>query len=85
MTPVPRATLTFAEVLPVNRDGSPNPKYPQDRQCKSGHKAPEGARFFVVSGPTLDRRRWGLYCQTCMRVAFMLKDKQKEVLGDGGK
>lgn len=84
MIPVSRTTLTCAEVLPVNRDGSPNPKFPADRLCKSGHVAPEGARFFVISGPTLDRQRWGTYCQTCLRVAFMLKDKQKEVLGDGG-
>ena len=78
---MPRSQLTFAEVLAVNRDGSPNPKYPSDRVCKSGHPAPEGARFFIVSGPALDRSRWGTYCHTCMRVAFMLRDKQKEDLG----
>ena len=81
----PQTTLTCTEVLSVDRHGQVNPKYPQDRKCKSGHVAPEGARFFVVSGPTLDHRRWGTYCQTCLRLAFMLKDKQKEVLGDDGK
>lgn len=74
----PQAGLTYNEVLPVDKQGKPNPKYPKDRKCKSGHLAPEGARFFIVSGPVLDRSRWGTYCQTCLRIAHKLAEKREQ-------
>lgn len=55
----------------------PNPAYPSDRWCKSGHTAPQDVRFFSVSGDTLAATRSGLYCELCLKVANKHKALQK--------
>lgn len=73
----PKATLTMGEVVATFKDGTPNPKFPHDGQCKSGHKAPPGTRFFAVSGPVLPKERWGIYCEPCLIVANKMAAKQR--------
>ena len=80
--------LSLGEVPPVliDRDtgeSRPNPAYPRDRWCKTGHVAPQATRFFAVSGDTLEGHRSGLYCELCLRVANKHKVLQKEGKGAG--
>ena len=59
----------------------PNPQFPHDGKCSSGHYAPEGTRFFAVSGETLEASRTGIYCEPCLIVANKLAALKKEGLG----
>ena len=66
--------LGFGEVPHLIKDRDtgemrPNPDFPKDRACKSGHVAPEGTRFFATSGTALAKERYGLYCELCLMVA----------------
>ena len=72
----PKATLTFNEITALDKQGRPNPRYPKDGICKSGHVVP-GARFFFVGGKALPKPRWGIYCENCMAVAFKMAEKQR--------
>lgn len=67
------ATLTQGEIpiLVKNQDGDmvPNPEYPADLGCKSGHIAPPGTRFFAVSGQVVPQAVAGVYCELCLQVA----------------
>ena len=72
MIPLKGPTFTQDEIPALNKHGQLNPAYPSNRQCKAGHIAPEGARFFKVSGSTLPREYWGIYCETCLRIAHKL-------------
>jgi hypothetical protein len=71
-------TFVQNEVLPKGRDGSINPLYPSDNFCKSGHVAAQGSRFFHVKSPTLDKSRWGVYCETCLRIAHKLANRREQ-------
>lgn len=51
--------------------------FPKDGKCKSGHLVDSEVRFFYVSGETLDRWRWGAYCEGCVRSAFKLAHARK--------
>lgn len=64
-----KADLTQSEVLPTDPSGQPNPYYPHDGQCKSGHTAPSGTRFFLIQGRSLAKERWGAYCEPCLKEA----------------
>lgn len=61
----------------------PNPDFPADRSCKSGHIAPHGVRFFAVSGRTLPAERWGLYCELCLTVSNKHAAMQRKGKGEG--
>ena len=65
--------MTQGEIprLVINRAGDkvPNPDYPKDCRCKSGHIAPYGTRFFAVSGPVVPEAVQGVYCELCLNVA----------------
>ena len=61
---------------------------PSGRWCKAGHVAAlkwaTGGqvlpnRFLQVSGPALDSRQHGVYCEECVSVAFKMSKKQKEL------
>lgn len=66
-------TLIQGEIplLIRNRDGDmvPNPKYPSDCRCKSGHVVPHGTRFFAVAGKVVSAAAEGVYCEFCLQVA----------------
>ena len=77
MQPI-KVDLTLSEQLPANDKGKPNPLYPSDGCCKSGHPTPSGTRFFHVSGKVLPKVFWGTYCEPCLIVANRLAAKRKQ-------
>lgn len=76
-----KATMTQGEVplLIKDRKGDmvPNPEYPTDGQCKSGHQVPIGVRFFYVSGSTVAAEVEGLYCEYCLSIANQISRHEK--------
>ncbi len=70
--------LTQAEILDTLDDGSPNPEYPEDLRCKSGHLCPDGTRFFRVGGTALSKGRAGVYCEYCLIVANAIVRSRNE-------
>lgn len=79
-----KASLVINEVLPYYEanPSSSNPTYPKDKMCKSGHLTPDGVRFFQVSGDTLSKDRWGVYCELCLKVANRMIDRKRKLMGD---
>jgi len=80
--------LSFGEVPYLVRDRDtgkmrPNPEFPKDRVCVSGHVAPEGTRFFLTSGRALTKERSGLYCELCLIVANKHRALVKAGRADG--
>lgn len=73
-----RPTLTQEEIPSKLRDGRPNPAYPQDLHCKSGHLAPAGTRFFRVSGSCVPPGVAGIYCEPCLIVVNTRIRRKKE-------
>jgi len=71
-------TFVQSEILPVDKKGTPNPQYPSGGLCQSGHIAAPGSRFFYVKSPTLDKSRWGVYCETCLRIAHKLANRREQ-------
>ena len=75
-----KADLVMGEIPKVirNKNGKmvPNPEYPEDGFCKSGHMV-SGARFFAISGSILPSDRHGVYCDACMAVANQLAANRK--------
>lgn len=74
----PKATLTQKEIVPYNKTGKLNPHFPHDGQCKSGHRVPPGTRFFYVSGSVLPKKRWGIYCEICLKIANKIAQKRQK-------
>ena len=80
--------LSFGEVPHLIKDRDtgemrPNPDFPKDRRCKSGHVAPEGTRFFATSGKAMAKDRSGLYCELCLIVANKHNALRKAGRADG--
>lgn len=78
MFPAKGPTFVQSEILPMDKKGQPNPLYPSGGICHSGHVAAPGSRFFHVSSPTLDKSRWGVYCETCLRIAHKLATRREQ-------
>jgi len=53
-------------------------EYPADLRCKSGHRAPEGTRFFSISGRVLAKELSGVYCEHCLVIANMIAKAKKK-------
>lgn len=77
-----KPTSVISEVLPTDKKGRINPHYPADLQCKSGHTAEEGSRFFRVSG-SIPGHLKGLYCENCIKAMHILRrikrDKRQDL------
>jgi hypothetical protein len=74
--------MTQGEVVPRLKDGRPNPDFPHDGLCKTGHIAPPGTRFFQVSGKVVPKNVVGVYCEHCLAVANRMSRLAKEGKGD---
>ena len=73
-----KPSLTISEVTATHQDGTPDLQFPTDGRCKSGHGVPPGTRFFMVSGETLPRLKWGVYCEPCLIVANKMAKSKRE-------
>jgi len=78
-------TLTQSEIPVLVEDCEtgemiPNPDYPSDLRCKSGHVAPTGTRFFAISGKALPDAFAGVYCEHCLSIANRISNAQKQGL-----
>jgi len=75
-----KVDLVMGEIpkLIKNEDGKmvPNPNYPSDGKCKTGHLIP-GAWFFAISGRTLPPDRHGVYCDACIATANRIASGRK--------
>jgi len=70
-----KADLSFNEIL-----------NPPSTNCKSGHVAPAGTRMWSISGDTLPKERWGVYCDKCLEVAGKLAQaNDKDILKEAEK
>lgn len=81
----PKATMTQGEIPRLVKDREsgemlPNPHYPADGWCKSGHNAPYGTRFFSVTGEVVPRGREGVYCEFCLIIANHISRLSKQGL-----
>lgn len=74
----PKFNLSQDEVPPFLKNGDPNPEFPHDGKCKSGHIAPPGTRFFKVYGESMAPGRAGTYCEPCLIVANKRHRRRKE-------
>lgn len=77
-----KPTMTQGEIpfLVKNKEGDmvPNPDYPSDLLCHSGHIAPLGSRFFSVDGEVVSAAVQGVYCEFCLMVANRMNAFQKQ-------
>ena len=64
--------------LTIDQVSETHPMFPKNGECKSGHLVDGGVKLFYVSGETLDRWRWGVYCENCIRAAFKLTNARKD-------
>jgi hypothetical protein len=53
-----------------------NPIYPHDGTCNAGHKS-TNEKFWLISGPAVDRKLWGVYCNDCTLVINAMVRKKK--------
>lgn len=80
-----KPTMTQGEIPLTIRDREtgkmvPNPDYPKDLVCKTGHTVPYGTRFFAVSGQVVSKQRQGIYCEFCLTVANKISHLSKQGL-----
>lgn len=76
-----RPDLTQSEIPRLLKDDEPNPQYPENLMCKSGHACRPGTRFFRVTGPVLPVDRHGVYCEQCLIIANAIARAKKESSG----
>jgi hypothetical protein len=75
------ADLIKGEVPRLTKDGEPNPKFPHDGRCKTGHLAPpKTTRFYALSGKVMPSGLEGIYCEYCVTVTTRAGQLQRKGL-----